>query len=539
MLECQDMKSSTSTTTCCSSNGSLLNIVEKKLYISYKETGKSECYTIHPHIVAFGGKGSKYLADIMSQEALEQQRRHQASPNEDIVNKTTDSTCTIVELNVKYAPVIPYFLNFAYFYASQEDDEDILGTDGTINTFQTLYELSVHWEISALRVELAKYQRQHFTLDTALGMLVFADQFSSSPSSSASSTDELLDATIDWYADHIFELEPSQAGDIEPHHLFQILEKNMELGIEVRVDDFIRSKMVAHCIHQNCSPLLLTKTLLDKLTNETLLPFISPRFEASVFLIAESRLSKHGETPAYPRNFDDDLTDLEQRCIQSITTFWQSCCSGIVSSTLPAPWGGEKSTLTQASNSITSSGESTRYNLQMAKKCMLEFFGELRKSVLNNLLEQTTKFEIGDHSTSYGTLAFTDVSSSRKDLLWAAVEPFLESNPTASHDMTDDEETENQEECFIIEDGIIMNYYSDCSFDASVKSSLPSLLSTVDNGRKNRSKILVSGGKNQQEEDLDDTLSLSSIQSDSIESEDRKINEVRIVSLVPGLIIGS
>ena len=170
---------------------------------------------------------------------------------------------------------------------------------------------------------------------------------------------------------------------------------------------------------------------------------------------------------------------------------------------------------------------------------MLGFFGELRKCVINNLLEQTTKFEIGDHSTSYGTLAFTDVSSSRNDLLWAAVEPLLESNPTASHDMTDDEETENQEECFIIEDGIIMSYFSDCSLDASVKSSLPSLLSTVDNGRKNRTKILVSGGKNQQDEDLDDTLSLSSIQSDSIESEDRKINEVRIVSLVPGLVIGS
>ena len=483
-----------------------------KLHICHRETGCFECYTVHPDVVAFGAKGSNYLARLMDGENQEKYSR-QGDRCADKENfDTKQSRVTVVELNAKYAELIPYFLNFAYFYASQEDDEDILGTDGSIKTFQALYELSIHWEISALRTELAKFQTRQFTFDCALEIMTFASQFCTPSSFPSSSGDLLLDAALDWFADHISELEPQEAGAFEPLHLLQILRKNMCHGIEVRVDDFTRSQMVANCVHQNCSRLLLTKELLDQLTDEDLLPFISPRFEASVFLIAESRLSKKcNPSPAVD---DDALTSLEERCIQSITTFWKSCCSGIKTTDLPSPWGGLLE-------------ESKHDEPRRVKDAMLDFFGELRKDVLIKLLEQTSKVEDKTES-SYGTLAFLNTPSRLTDLLWASVEPLLVPKP-------DDEATLYQDECYIIEDGIMTSFFTDCSLDTSMKSSLPSLPPSSENLDKNYHRANVDG-KNVDKENLDETFSLSSSLSNSTHEKMCRTNEIKIVSLVPELV---
>jgi hypothetical protein len=150
------------------------------------------------------------------------------------------------------------------------------------------------------------------------------------------------DFSIHWLAHHLTQLTPSSgARNLEPAVLLQALQQNMGLRYELRVGPFLRSELVAHCVSRFYkNSLLLTRDLLHQLTTEELLPFISPAFEAPVLLLADCWLlavatsSSSCSPPCWAQEQqqeqqqDDDSSNLSERCIQSITTYWKSCYDG-------------------------------------------------------------------------------------------------------------------------------------------------------------------------------------------------------------------
>jgi hypothetical protein len=151
----------------------------------------------------------------------------------------------------------------------------------------------------------------------------------SSHSTTRLSRDEVLengetgnDFSIQWLAHHLAQLTPSGARNIEPAVLLQALKRNMTLRYELRVEPFLRSELVAHCVsgfYKNSTR--LTRALLHQLTTEELVPFISPAFEAHVLLLADCWLAAS--------DGDDGSSNLSERCIQSISTYWKSCYYGL------------------------------------------------------------------------------------------------------------------------------------------------------------------------------------------------------------------
>ena len=86
------------------------------------------------------------------------------------------------------------------------------------------------------------------------------------------------------------------------------------------------------------------------------------------------------------------LTSLEERCIQSITTYWKSCCSGLLSRPVPPEWGGppKASSLdfTLEDDSINNfdpysdkkeGTAATTTSGTLLKDAMVDFFEELRR----------------------------------------------------------------------------------------------------------------------------------------------------------------
>jgi hypothetical protein len=271
-----------------------------KLSICNRKTLRVKTYLVHPEVVIAGPRSSDYLTTLFKAKQCPADSQH--------VNHVT----TILELKDEFARAVPGLLNFMYYDSAVEHDLK----------WGVLYELASEWNVISLQTDIAtritqKLKKPH----NAIAILAFANQFRSG--------NPLMEAAIQWCAYHLVEFHPIQARELEPKQFLQILRRNMMLGYGLRMEAFQRSDLVAHCIHannKNDPQLLTTPKVLFALTDEDMLPFISAQFEAPEFLIAVSRLCS---TP----QDQELLSDLEDRCIQSMTTYWKDCVQGFRSTT--------------------------------------------------------------------------------------------------------------------------------------------------------------------------------------------------------------
>jgi hypothetical protein len=340
-------------------------------------------------------------------------------------------------------------------YNEDEEEDRVLLSNGTDATFYTLYRLAQQWEIPAFLRAAAKFQQKRLSKTNILTILAFASQGSlftthnnnnhnnlwiptnNQDHCNNHNNDPLLEATLDWCAAHLHEFKVSSSSptqdlvaQLEPEHLLQILHKNKRLGVHIRIDDFCRSALVARCLQNNANRALLTQDLLHQLTDEELLPFIGPRWEAPIFLLVQAQLLIHkggGSVQSPPRSsfcsMDGtikgmysggdgrdsvvrELSSLEQRCIQSISTYWQTCYTGfcrpshalsLLSSFSSSRRSSSSSLLSSSSTSVSSSSmveydfSSSFWSMgeKSGKEAFLEFLHELPLSVLVELLERS------------------------------------------------------------------------------------------------------------------------------------------------------
>jgi hypothetical protein len=370
----------------------------------------------------------------------------------------TPATTSTMEITPYYYP--PRRTTTKNNEANDDDEEEdqVLLTNGTDATFYTLYRLAQRWEIPAFLRAAAKFQQKRLSKTNVLTILAFASQCSSSTThnlwipndhdnqdtnNNNKNNDPLLEATLDWCAAHLHEFKATSSSpthdivaQLEPEHLLQILHKNKRLGVHVRIDDFARSALVARCIQNNANRALLTQDMLHRLTDEELLPFIGPRLEAPIFLLVQAQLLIHhknhkegaGGVPPPRSSFCSmdgtikgmysgdgrdsavrELSSLEQRCIQSITTYWQTCYMGfcrpshalsLLSSFSSSRRSSSSSLLSSSSTSSSlSSSYMVEYDVSSSlwlmgeksgKEAFLEFLHELPLSVLVELLERSS-----------------------------------------------------------------------------------------------------------------------------------------------------
>jgi hypothetical protein len=260
-----------------------------KLSIGNRKTLQVKTYLVHPEVVIVGPRSSDYLATIFQANQ---------SPDSEQVDVTT-----FVELKDEFARAVPLLLNFMYYNSALEHDLE----------WKVLYNLANEWNVISLQIDIATRFKQTLKPHNAIGILTYANQFRSG--------NPLMETAIQWCVSHLTEFYPIQARELEPTQFLQILRRNMILGYGSRVEEFQRSELVAHCIHANNHPQLTSPQVLFALTDEEILPFVSPQFEAPEFLIAVSRIC------STPKDLDL-LSDLEDRCIQSMTAYWKDCVRG-------------------------------------------------------------------------------------------------------------------------------------------------------------------------------------------------------------------
>ena len=400
-----------------------------------------DTYLIHQDVVSFGPRRSKYLRHLLKKSRRDQSllRRGKQSRKVDepmgarshpwsnggrtrTLRGDKDPTpLSCIDLDDEHARMIPPLLDFIYFYSKEEDDDDnnngaasSSGAVGGLNeSLKSLYELAVMWKVPDFQIAMAEFQIKRFTAETALDALNFASQLSSSAllqkhmSSRDNETDPMLKSTMTWLATHMIEMKPSQLASIDPSLLLSILRQNQSLGVGYRIDDFARSKIVACCIHhrrhlREASTLpLMAKEVLYGLTEETLLPFINPKFEAPVLLLAEAQIRPDHIDIDHFNPMSRGLSNLEKRCIKSISTYWDSCYKGFSSSSLSilsssSNVNSKSGTYQVDSDSVggrSSSSHDAESKNQSSKgeEGLLEFLHELPSGVLIELLGATAR----------------------------------------------------------------------------------------------------------------------------------------------------
>ena len=254
-----------------------------------------------------------------------------------------------------------------------------------VSALKILYESAIIFQIpklqSVVTYELFNDQMlPHLTVQMAVNIVDFIvlDISPIKPPSMLEEDDPLLDSTIQFLAKNLVKyaviapempervssqkqsngLEstasmlppPLQelATTIEPVFLLQILHENKRSHNEaLRLDGITRSKLIAHCVNNCCfddKPLQhaqkekcnrkrwakMTKEMLHKLTDEEFVEYISPQFDAPVFLLAESKLRPKQKSSDCSkcrgrRRRRHGLSRLEKRCIQSIASEWKCC----------------------------------------------------------------------------------------------------------------------------------------------------------------------------------------------------------------------
>ena len=322
---------------------------EWTLSVVRRQSGKVDSYFIHPEIVAFGPKRSEYLASKYSLEQIKQS------------NSSEFSILTITEINDSVADVVPFMLDF--MYSSPSDSSK--GYSGA-----AAYELADSWGIPKFQEIAAADRKAFLTVKNIFPTIKFALKF-------GTVDNPLFEVATDWFAENLIGFPPSLAANLEPEILLLILRKNMQLPIASRIEFFSRGALVAHCIKKNNHCRLLTKDVLYRLTSEEFLPFVSPRFEAPEFLLAEARLSKgHGDTK---------LSNLQRRCIQSIATYWKDCLAGFGRNTNVRSFLEELSAPVLVELLIQTTGD--------CSNCKLE-----ATSIIDRLLEAMDKKGILDRS---------------------------------------------------------------------------------------------------------------------------------------------
>jgi hypothetical protein len=174
--------------------------------------------------------------------------------------------------------------------------------------------------------------------------------------------------SIEYHAQKLADYSPQHVlrGALPPALLYQILERNQVMGYVERATCFQVSKLVAYSVYHNRHA--VTRPLLWKLTDERKCPFLSPCFEAPVLLLINSQLAASSSS-SDPRR--GELSNLQERCIASITTYWRACYQGM-GSTAPII--------------ETTSRKSAGGNPDLS---MLEFLHQLPKLVLLALLSKT------------------------------------------------------------------------------------------------------------------------------------------------------
>jgi hypothetical protein len=263
-----------------------------KLFICNRKTLRVKTYLVHPEVLIVGPRSSDYLATIFKAKQCP----------DDSLSQEMDVT-TIVELKDEFARAVPLLLNFMYYDSSVEQDLE----------WKVLYELATEWNFISLQSDIATRLKKRLKPNNAIDILTYATQFRHG--------NPLMETTMKWCAYHLTEFDSIQARGLEPKQCLQILKRNMMLGYGSRMEEFQRSDLVAHCIHANNHPQLTSPKVLFALTDEEIVPFVSAQFEAPVFLIAVSRLCSTPEDQKL-------LSDLEDRCIQSMTTYWKDCARG-------------------------------------------------------------------------------------------------------------------------------------------------------------------------------------------------------------------
>jgi hypothetical protein len=170
---------------------------------------------------------------------------------------------------------------------------------------------------------------------------------------------------IEYHAQRLANYTPQHVrGALPPALLYQVLERNQEMGYVERATFFQVSKLVAYSVYHNWHA--VTRPLLWKLTDERKCPFLSPCFEAPVLLLIDSQLAASSSSSDSRRG---KLSDLQERCIVSITTYWKACYQGL--GTTPVGTIGRNSTCGNPDLSL------------------LEFLHQLPKLVLLALLSKT------------------------------------------------------------------------------------------------------------------------------------------------------
>ena len=261
-----------------------------KLFICNRKTLRVKPYLVHPEVLIEGPRSSDFLATIF---------KAKQGPDDSQEAQVT----TIVEVKDEFARAVPWLLNFMYYGPALEHELE----------WKVLYELADEWNVVSLQIDIATRLVQKLKPHNAIGVLTYANQFRSG--------NPLMEAVVQWCAYHLTEFHPMQARQLEPKQFLQILRRNMMLGYGLRMEEFQRSDLVAHCIHANNDPHLTSPKILFALTNEDILPFVSAQFEAPEFLMAVARLCSTPED-------QELLSNLEDRCIHSMTTYWKDCVRG-------------------------------------------------------------------------------------------------------------------------------------------------------------------------------------------------------------------
>ena len=264
-----------------------------KLAVCHRETLRVDFYRIHREVVLFGPRPSEYLGSLW-EFGIQQHDQDDVDHN---------NILTILELPSRLAKTaVPLLLE--YMYNGWNGDHEA--------QWKVMYELAHEWSVTTLQMDVATHIQHHkLSLDNLLDYFQCANAY---PRSSP-----LMTACMDWCAEPLLEVPPLLAAALEPSLLLRILRRNKDMGYGQRVEDFQRSELVVHCVQANNNKRLLTEGLLFLLTEEEMLPFLSPRFEAPEFLLAEARIANLSSI---------DLSNLQQRCIQSMTTYWKECIAG-------------------------------------------------------------------------------------------------------------------------------------------------------------------------------------------------------------------
>ena len=432
------------------------------------ELAAVETYLVHQKIVAYGERRSEYLVHLLRESLKDQMPRRKKLRKDDHQQSNVIRSrpwrrdhpipLSSIDLTEEHAKMVPSLLDFMYFYSKDLDDGDdddddngdesnygILSDDSRrLNpSLKSLYELATMWKVPEFQVALAEFQSKLFTVETALDALKFASNLSSSSllkrelnyccnktshdhdHHDGDRDDPLLTSTIKWFASHIVEIKPSQVASVPPTTLLEILHENLSMGFGYRIDDFARSKVVVCCIHHHLQQVvvhpknrlssLLSKEVFYALTDEDFVPFINPKFEAPVLLLAESEIRPDDISSDNCNPMTRGLSNLEKRCIRSIVTYWHTVWKGFASSstslsilsvsstsityttTINTTDKSESSSITGDDSNSSHNDQSRHSNTTKGEEALLEFLHELPLGVLVELLGQT--------AAKYGGLA--------------------------------------------------------------------------------------------------------------------------------------